>query len=415
MNIKRKAVFLSVVLSAFLTSAVAMTAAAADGTGGRSPADASIAVITPEDRENEKGAETLKHTDALSHAMEILKRKNKLKKTSYSGVVTFERADFSEYADGEEVNSVTVLSLPEISEGTLKLGALDVFKGQRIAANSINRLKFIPAYSGAEASFTFSVNEAGDECDCEVFALSTENAAPAAESKTVYTKQNVKINCFFDVTDPDGDDVVCSVISQPSHGLLSVNGTNFTYTPKPNHIGSDNFVCAFEDKYGNKSEPVTVKVKTERSKCGFVYSDMKDNKAEYAAYLLAERDILKGQTVADTVSFEPDKTVTRADFIVMAMKAAGYSPNVYTPLRDGFEGVESLSETQRGYVVTAVSANVIDIDNVADPAGAITKSEAQAIISALDSNYKPASSDGAKALTRADAAVMLAALIDGRR
>jgi hypothetical protein len=216
----------------------------------------------------------------------------------------------------------------------------------------------------------------------------------------------------FDVNDPDGDKVECTVISQPKHGLLKADGVSFSYTPDTNFIGSDSFVCRFEDKYGNKSEPVTVKVKSERNKSGFVYSDMRGNKAEYAAYLLAEKDILRGEAVADTVNFEPDKPVSRVDFMVMAMKAAGYSPNVYSALRDGFDGSALMTETQRGYAVTAMSANIIDADALSDPSGAITCKEAAAVISALGGSA-PDVSD--KTLTRADAAVMIAALIDGRR
>ena len=415
MNIKTKMILLSVMISAFLTSAAATAVLAADGTGsGKSPSDASIVVLMPEAENETAEKSAVKHTDALSHAMEILKRRNKLKKTSYSGDITFDRGDFSEFANGRDVNSVTILSLPDISEGTLKLGALDVFAGQTIYASSIDRLKFIPSHSGAEASFEFFVNGYDDAVQCVLYALSGENGAPEARSKTVYTKQNVTLYSSIDVTDPEGDALTCSVISQPGHGLLKVEGSEFSYVPNRDYIGTDSFVCDFEDKYGNRSDPVTVKVKTERSKCGFVYSDMKDSKAEYAAYLLAERDILRGETVADTVSFEPDKTVSRADFIVMAMKSAGYSPNIYSPLRD-FDGAEVLNETQRGYVVTAMSANVIDKSAAADPSGAITEREAVQIISALDENYKPAISNGNKTLSRADAAVMLAALIDGRR
>lgn len=417
MNIKGKAILTTVLISAFLTSAVAMTVTAADGTGGRSPSDASVGVLLPEAAEKDEAEKSaVKHTDALSHGLLILKKQHKLKKTCTDGEVAFGRGDFAGFANGREVGSVTVLSLPELSEGTLKLGALDVFAGQTIYAQSLDRLKFVPSRKGAEASFTFSVNGRDDVCECIVYANTGKNAAPEADPKTVYTKQNVTLYSSLDATDPDGDDIFCFVISQPSHGLLKVDGADFAYTPDRNHIGKDSFVCGFEDKYGNRSEPVTVVVKTERNKCGFVYSDMKNSKAEYAAYLLAENDILVGETVAETVSFGPDKKVSRADFIVMAMKAAGYSPNVYSPLRDGFEGAEALSDIQRGYVVTAVSANVIDKNAAALPSGAITEKEAAEIVSALGGSVKPAVSDnGDRPLSRENAAVMLALLIDGRR
>lgn len=412
MEFKRKFKVMTVLLSAFLTFASATTVFASDDARpGASPADPDIKVIMPEKTEQESG-EVIKKTKSLSFALDILKRKDKLKKTSVRDSVEFECADFERYAGGKSVSSITIVSLPELDEGILKLGALDVFAGQTISAAAVNKLKFVPAYGGAEATFEFTVNGEDGVNECVVCCLKSDNSAPVAQSSSLYTKQNVTVYSSFDVSDPDGDKVECFVISQPKHGLLKADGVSFSYTPDTNFIGSDSFVCSFEDKYGNKSEPVTVKVKAERNKSGFVYSDMRGNKAEYAAYLLAEKDILRGEAVADTVNFEPDKPVSRVDFMVMAMKAAGYSPNVYSALRDGFDGSALMTETQRGYAVTAMSANIIDADALSDPSGAITCKEAAAVISALGGSA-PDVSD--KALTRADAAVMIAALIDGRR
>lgn len=412
MDLKRKIRVLSVMLSAFLAFASATTVFASDGAKqGVSPADPDIKVMMPEAERKESG-EAIKKTRSLSYAMDIIKRKDKLKKTSVRDSVVFDSADFAHYAGGDLV-SVTIVSLPPLDEGVLKLGALDVFVGQSISAAALSKLKFVPAYSGAEASFEFSVNGSEDVNECVVSCLKSQNSAPVAQSASLYTKQNVTVYSTFDVADPDGDDVVCSVITQPKHGLLKADGVSFSYTPDVNFIGSDSFVCSFEDKYGNKSEPVTVKVKAERNKSGFVYSDMRGNKAEYAAYLLAEKEILKGEAVADSVNFEPDKPVSRVDFMVMAMKAAGYSPNLYSAVRDGFEGAEALSETQRGYAVTAMSANIIDKDALSKPSDAITEKEAAAVISALGGSCT--ANEGDKTLTRADAAVMIAALIDGRR
>jgi hypothetical protein len=161
-------------------------------------------------------------------------------------------------------------------------------------------------------------------------------------------------------------------------------------------------------------------VKTERNKSGVVYSDIADSKAEYGAYLLAENGIFTGQRIGDYAYFEPDKSVSRADFIVMAMKAAGYSPNVYSPLRDGFTDASKLTEQQRGYVVTAMSAKVIEAEQseaglMIRPTDNITKKEAYAVISSLTDKTVTPLSDGSKPLTRAEAAVLLASVIDGRR
>lgn len=423
MNIRRRAVIMSMIVSAFLTyTAATGVCASDDGNKNASPKDASIKVVMPEVKEGgAEESEVIKHNSDLSYGMQIIKKGKKLNKTSVRASIGFESTDFSGFADNGQVVTLTVRSLPDEKAGVLKLGALDVFAGQNISAAIIDKLRFIPAYAGAEANFTFSVNGSDDIRECVVCSLKTENKAPEAEPAAVYTKQNVTLYSSVNVTDPEEDAMSCFVISQPRHGLLKISGDGaFSYTPDAGHTGTDSFVCVFEDKYGNAGEPVTVKVKTERNTSGIVYSDMSGSKAEYGAYLLAERGILTGQRIGEYAYFEPEKTVSRADFIVMAMKAAGYSPNVYSSLRQGFTDASKLTEQQRGYVVTAMSAKVIEAEEsdaglVLRPKDDITENEAYTIISSLTDKTAVSVSDGSKALTRAGAAVLLASVIDGRR
>ena len=423
MNIKRRAILLSMVISAFLTYTAATGVSASDDAEKNvSPKDASVKVVMPAAQESGgEEDEVIKHSADLSYGMQIIKKGKKLKKTSVRDSIAFESGDFAEFAENGSVVSLTVRSLPDEKAGVLKLGALDVFAGQNISAARIDKLKFIPSYAGAEANFTFSVNGKDDIRECVLCSLKTENKAPTAEPVTVYTKQNVTLYSNVNVNDPEGDGVNCAVLLQPSHGLLKISGEGaFSYKPDTNYTGTDSFVCVFEDEYGNAGEPVTVKVKTEMNTSGIVYSDISEDKAEYGAYLLAERGIFTGQRIGEHAYFEPEKTVSRADFIVMAMKAAGYSPNVYSPLRDGFTDASKLTEQQRGYVVTAMSAKVIEAEEsdaglMIRPTDNITKKEAYAVISSLTDKTVTPVSDGTKPLTRAEAAVLLASVIDGRR
>lgn len=417
MNIRRKAVFLSAVISVFLTFSAATGVLASDDASKRnaSPSDPTVTVVSPvKPAANEKTSEAIKRTRSLSYGMDVIKNQRKLKKTSVREDIEFDREDFNAFA-GENVSSVTIRSLPDVARGTLKLGALDVFSGQNVPAPLINELHFVPSYFGAEAKFDFSYNGKSDKNECVMRVLSAVNLPPAAEPATVYTKRGVTVYSSFDVFDPEGDEITCSVIEQPSHGVLKTgeNG-GFSYAPDNGYVGRDSFVCRFEDKYGNKSENVTAKVRVERIKTDTLYTDMKNNKAEYAAYLLSENDIFKGKTVADSAVFEPELTVSRADFLVCAMKAAGYSPNVYSRLRDGF-GEAELTDAQRGYIVTALSTKVIDPADMSEPSSDITVGEAVKITANLtDKPAKPVSNADAP-LTRADAALLLASVIDGRR
>ena len=389
----------------FLTSA-AGTASAGDGAEkGTSPNDGSVRVVLPD---KDASSPAIKHTSSLSYGMDVLKRARKLKKTAYGGSITFSVDDFAPFAYGDAVNTVTVLTLPDPAEGTLKLGVLDAFPGQTLTPSLIGLLEFVPAYSGASAEFTFSAN-GDDAVPCLLYCRKYENTPPEADSVRVYTKCGITAFSSLDVKDADGDETEISVISQPRRGTVKMAPDgSFTYTPESGFIGRDSFVCRVSDKYGAESGPVTVSVRVERNNADVRYRDVSKTAAEYPAYLLAERGILVGETVGDTCSFRPDMTVDRADFIVMAMKASGYSPNVYA----GKTGDGLLTPAQRGYIATAVSAGVIDTGT--EVSGQITAAEAAAIAERLSG--KSCRFDGGdRPLTRADAAVILASVIDALR
>ena len=133
MNIKRRAVILSVIISAFLTFSAAMNVYASDGTDkNTSPKDPSIKVLMPAKQSSGEKTEeeTIKHSGSLSYGMEIIKKSKKLKKTSVKANIGFESADFEEFTDGGRVVTLTVRSLPDEKTGVLKLGALDVDRRQ---------------------------------------------------------------------------------------------------------------------------------------------------------------------------------------------------------------------------------------------------------------------------------------------
>ena len=187
MAIRNKLSTLCAVIAVFTMSA-AGTATAADGTEkGMSPAEPSVRVVMPEKQTDD--APVIKHCPSLAYGLDNIRAKRKLKKTSVGGDIAFSRQDFAAFCDSG-VNTVTIVSLPDVSSGVLKLGALDAFAGQTLAASLLDRLVFVPAYTGAEAEFSFSVN--GEEAvSCLLYSQRTENKAPQACSSRVYTKCNV--------------------------------------------------------------------------------------------------------------------------------------------------------------------------------------------------------------------------------
>jgi len=83
----------------------------------------------------------------------------------------------------------------------------------------------------------------------------TENQLPIAADDIFATKQNTSLLIIKDTllkndSDPNGDTLSVSDMSQPSHGKLANNGTTLTYTPDNGFIGKDSFIYVVSDGKG---------------------------------------------------------------------------------------------------------------------------------------------------------------------
>lgn len=94
---------------------------------------------------------------------------------------------------------------------------------------------------------------------------------------------------------------------------------------------------------------------------------------------------MQGRQVGSLVCFEPDKTVSRGEFLVMAMNAVGIT-DVPTVLDTGFADDEDIPATMKGYVAAAVElgyvqGRVVDGKSVFCPDDTITRAEAAVMLS----------------------------------
>ena len=100
--------------------------------------------------------------------------------------------------------------------------------------------------------------------------LSTINRLPVANAQSVTTNQNTPVQITLTATDPDGDPVTYSIVTNPppshgpSHGTLNppLNPTTgtVTYAPIPSYFGPDSFTFKATDSKGADSNIVTVSI-----------------------------------------------------------------------------------------------------------------------------------------------------------
>jgi cellulose biosynthesis protein BcsQ/uncharacterized integral membrane protein len=97
-------------------------------------------------------------------------------------------------------------------------------------------------------SFTFKLNDSDvDSAPATVSLNMTPNHVPMADLQSVTTAEDTPTVINLTGSDPDGDTVVYSVVTVPSHGSLSGTAPNLTYSPNKNFSGPDSFTFKVND------------------------------------------------------------------------------------------------------------------------------------------------------------------------
>ena len=269
---------------------------------------------------------SLSAADLLSPAISVMQNETRLIKTCIGeNAAHFTAYDFDSVL-GVQAGSAVITELPSSEAGTLKLGEADVLPGQIITREEFEELVFVPS-GGEEATFRFRLIESGYESsfECAVIPMEKLNFAPVAKADELAAKENIAVFASLAASDPDEDEVTFHITKNARHGnvtLLDRSAGEIKYTPDENFRGKDKFTFVAVDKYGNESAPATVKIQVERNRLDIEYSDMQNDSAHMAAVILAENDILTGEKLGDMRTFSPEKEISRADFLIMAMRAS---------------------------------------------------------------------------------------------
>ena len=76
----------------------------------------------------------------------------------------------------------------------------------------------------------------------------TGNHAPVATTTRVGTLQNQAVSVSLQASDPDGNNLIYSIVSAPTNGTLgAVAGNKVTYTPNAGYFGADSFTFSASD------------------------------------------------------------------------------------------------------------------------------------------------------------------------
>lgn len=160
-----------------------------------------------------------------------------------------------------------------------------------------------------------------------LFGKKTEETPPAGAPQVwdleIRTYRDIPGQGQFLASDPEGDEMTFALAEEPRKGTVVLEGDSFTYTPDEGITGSDRFTYTATDSQGNTSAPARVTVTIDKTRSGVSYADTKDSPAARAAQTLAEKGIFTGGKIGDSYYFQPDRTVSRSEFLAMALETAG--------------------------------------------------------------------------------------------
>lgn len=134
-----------------------------------------------------------------------------------------------------------------------------------------------------EDSFQFRATDThGDATVATVYiSVLPANTAPLAASLVLTTMQESALAVNLSASDADGDALLYSVVTSPTHGLLNGAGADLIYTPNAGFIGTDSFT--FKSNDSQADSPVTMvtihvtAAPNEASVGGLVYEDRNGN------------------------------------------------------------------------------------------------------------------------------------------
>lgn len=283
-------------------------------------------------------------------------------------VIAFSPEDFVVKPDGKTVLSgITIDVLPDPGAGRVCIGDQPLELGAYVDATALSGLRFQsaqrPTVTTTALVFTPSFSPVQDaaQATATIYLLDKENNPPVARNMELTTYKNVAITGYFDAVDSEGDALTFQLTSTPARGSVTLaedGSSQFVYTPYENKTGSDSFTYVAIDPAGNTSPEAKVSLRIDKPDTKVTYSDLEGHPIQKSAIRLAEEGIYVGRYVDGRYFFDPDQTVTRAQFLTMAMSVAGLEDLEGVTLT-GFSDDDTIPTWAKGAVSAALKAGVV--------------------------------------------------------
>ena len=311
------------------------------------------------------------------------------------------------FSENEAFEGVYVASVPSQLDAEVSLGARTLRAGDVLDRSMLSQLLVLPAENrDASCELVYCPIEGGEvqpSRALELSILTGKNEAPVCRDVKFETYKNIANTGVLSASDPEGDTLTYQLVKEPKRGTVDIAPDgSFTYTPAQNKVGKDVFTYTATDSAGNVSNVANVTVKIVKPTDKAMYQDLAGDTLAYTAMWLKDRGVYTGKRIAGNLCFEPEGTLTRGEFLVMAMKL-GEVPVEEALTVSGFADADAAAACRcccadesktpawmRPYIVSAFKSGMVS--GVTSPDGMV---------------FRPSSN-----LTRAEAAVMLQNILD---
>lgn len=237
-------------------------------------------------------------------------------------VYCFGAGDFS----GEELLGICITGLPEQAVGTVCLGTRVIREGDILPGDRLDQLTFLPARRETDTRtqilyLPVFARGVGPETALTISIRGRENQAPITEDFAAETYKNMPLEGKLKVREPEEEAMTFTLVRGPKRGQVELREDgSFVYTPKKNKVGIDSFVYTATDAAGKVSRETTVTITIVKPTDSTQYTDTAGLSCRFAAEWMKNTGIFVGETLDGNPCFQPDREVTRGEFLTMLVR-----------------------------------------------------------------------------------------------
>ena len=237
------------------------------------------------------------------------------------GVYCFSAGDFSD----ETLTGICVTGVPD--NGAVLLGDRVIRAGDILTAGQVEQMTFSPTATevNGEAVMTYLPiypDRVETARTMAIAVLGREDLSPVAEDSALETYKNLPVEGRLKASDPEEQSLTYTMTRQPRRGAVTIREDgSFTYEPKKNKVGIDSFTYTATDPAGHVSREATVIVTILKPSQAQQYTDTIGQSCRFAAEWMKNTGIFTAEQVSGANCFQPDKTVSRGEFLTMLVSA----------------------------------------------------------------------------------------------